>query len=441
MTRPWIMIERVLLALLMLAHGYLFFARMGVVSGWDAGPLLGHLGSISWTSFLPAIDSGFYSYHPPLAFLIFRTVQMTGVSDVVAVQIVSMSCSILAFLAIRRVLRLLELREEPVAIAFLYIAFSVPLILSLATTMNLDSFMLLLTCALLLLCVRAFVLPGQRTARARMLHALGIAAIIVAAMFIKFSGLLLTAIPVITALCGDRPRRHLPGAVAACVAALVFVFPFYYSHYYVVSGTFFPHNADLLEEFRSKSESVRALRDADRVGFFRTLITPAKGLEQPGERDYNAMRLSDTWRDFWASDTTVIPMTEATASVAAFYLKLMPALFAAGVLGIFLRMFSRDDARKRKSWRTLGLILLGVATVQIAAICHFVYNTPIADWRSGKAIYIASAALPLAFVLAHCLVPVERVLRKLRVGSGPVHLLLAALVAGFLLVNHLVPVY
>lgn len=440
--RPtWQNIERAFLLVFLLTHYYLFSTRLGVASGWDAGPLLGHMGSISWSSLLPPIDSGFYSYHPPLGFLLFRTVQSFGLSDVIAVQTVSFSCSILAFFAIRRVLRVLHLLHEPLAIAFLYIAFSIPLVLSLATTLNLDSLLLLLTCTMLLLCVHAFVLPGPRSTRARMLYGLGMAVLVVLGLLIKFSGLLLTAIPVITALCGPDPRRNLPRGIAAAVAAIVFIFPFYYTHYYLASGTFFPHNADLIEEYRPKAEGSRAMRDADRLGFFLRLVTPAPGMEHPGQRDYTALRYSDTWRDVWTADTIVFPMTEPTTAVAAAYLILMPIFFLLGVIGVLLRAFSREKTTGGKAWKTLGCILLGIGLVQCAALFHFTYSTPMFDWRIGKAIYIVPAMLPLAFVLAHSLVPLERLLKLLHVNAAPSRYVLMVLVAAFLLVNHLVPVY
>lgn len=439
MKHMWVRIERYLFVMLLCTHTYLFLLRLGVDSGWDTGALLGRLDALSVSAYHPKITSNLYAYHPPLGFLFIHAVHLLGFPHIVSAQIVSFGCSILAFLALRHTLRTLSWLEEPMGIAFLYTTFSLPVVLSLATTLNLDSFMLLLTCALLLLCTQAFLARRPRGRHERILQAEGITAMIFAGMMIKFSGVLLVAIPLISALCGSRPRRNILFALASVAAALALAFPFYYSNYYVPSGTFFPNNAVLFEG--KMIRDLRAARDTDRIAFVWNLFTPAPDMRAAGERDYDTMRLSDTWRDVWSADKRLVPMTQSTAAVSTVYLAIMPFLLLAGIVGLLLRLATRATTDRAKAWKALSLILLGIGLVQFVGLLRYTYQTPIPDWRMGKAIYVMPAMLFIAFALVHCLVPVERILQRMKIRSHAPHLALIVFVTVFLLVNHLVPVY
>ena len=436
----WSAVERFFFILLVSTHAFLFGVRVGIESGWDSGPFLGHMGALTWTNFLPAIDSGFYAYHPPLGFLLTRTVHLLGFSPIVAGQIVSFTCSVLAFLALRQALHLLKLRDTPLGIGLLYGMFSLPLLLSLATSLNLDSFLLLLTSVMLLACVYGF-LSKETSEEKRLRVGVLIAAIIAAGMFIKFSALLLCAIPVVVALASPRIVANLKVAAMGILAAGLVVFPFYYLHYYTAAGTFFPHNADLLQEYRPKAEEVRMVRDADRLGFLWNLVTPAGDMEGPGDRDYENMRVTDTWRDIWSADTVVLPMTARTATVAGMYLVVMPFVFLLGLAGCAWRLWRRPKTDEEHAWRTLGIILLSLGAIHLLALLYFLYQTPIADWRSGKAIYVAPAMPALVFVLVHAVVPFERLLKKLKRHPLPLHVAFLTLVGIFLVINHVIPVY
>lgn len=430
-------------------HAFHFLRAYGTYVGFDADSHLSHLASVSWHAFLPDIHSGFYAYHPPLGFLLPHTLVLLGFEGGKAVQVFSFAASLVSFFCLRAALRKIGWLGRPLGIAFLYVASALPVNVHLSAGINLDILLQALASALILLSVSIFPEPPA-TRGARIGSLAGIGALLCVGMAIKFNGLLLFGIPPLAAGVASLRRRRwqpLAAGIAVSVVSGLLVLPFYYQRYYRVEGTFFPNNADMFEA--EKIAEARAKRDKDPLAYLGNMLLPNRSPEnaEPAFRDYQVMRISDTWRDVWSGDTVRVPYAgRFTRAVERFYLLVMPAVFWLACAGLALRTV-RTLRRKHadagdRAWLGFGVVLLGFGLAVWAALLYYMYTVPFPDWRTGKAIYLGAAIPSLAWLLVHAWVPVELLAdargKTFRTAADA---LLLALAAAFLAVNHMVPVY
>lgn len=456
--RRW---ELLLLGLFILGRLYVFWLRKGESFGYDWGSHVDMLHKFTWTVPDTAIRGSFYGYHPPLGFLLARSVMLLlGTSEIVSVQIVSMIASFVGFFFLRATLQRIGALQHAAGVAFLYIACSIPLQIQIAMSINLDVLLLALSAVALYFSVgllwenHAFhahtgaqwhlplVHHLDHTHRRdrlfeRFIFAFGLLATIGVAPFIKFSGVLLFAIPAFVALA--RPpsvgwlRTAVLGAMTTCLA-LSMAFPYYYIRYYSNEGTFFPSNTAFLNQ--GGHEQAVAARDADTARWALQLFLPTPVHASRGftEKDYTVVRLSDTWRDFWVRDGYVGPTTETAKRIGIFYLANIPWLLAIGVITFARRM------RKREPWMRLGWVLLAYGLLQLTALINYIYQNPMAGWGPSKALYITPVMWAIAFLLV-CAFHDRRLIPKHLRLPIRTHTLWGLSTALFVVINHFVPVY
>lgn len=416
---------------------------------------------LTWAVPDTPIRETFYGYHPPLGFLVTRLLYLIGFTPEHSIQIVSFAASLAAFFLLRAVLKHLHLLSKPSGIAFLYIASSIPIQLSIATSVNLDVIIMAFAAATLYGAVRflwpheafsdahpQYVLalrfhhrdPLQKNHRHEtVLAVLGSVAAITCATLTKFSGVLLLGLLPLVALAQPFHRKWFGRCAlgaTACAMAVAFVFPYYYARYYIPEGKFFPLNT----EWAAKEETERAIakRDEDRTQFFKDLfqLHPAYAATDPEYSDGETNRLWDAWRDFWIRNTR----TGQVKSAAAFDFGLLYMHIALWLLPGGLVVFLQR-ARRKTAWIRLGWVIVGFALIQVAALVQYIYRIPYAGYGPAKGLYI----LPFVWAIAYLIVTAfqdQRIVPKALRGSVPkLKVVLMTAVWMFVVINHTIPVY
>jgi len=412
--------ERLLLRLYLLCALWLFLSRLGIEQGYDIGAHMEMLNLVTWADPSVPLRESFYSYHPPLAFLLARSFHLLGFAEGVAVQILSFLATLINFFSLRLTLKTFGLLSTLPAILFLYLAVAIPLTVFLSTSLNLD--VLILACASVVLYLSVCLFWNQQCSS---WYALALVALLAIAMLIKFSGALIFALPVIVALFSPQKKlRSLRNALVIVILSLALILPYYVTRYHIPEGTFFPNNADWMVG-GALADSRMKLREHP-LRFFGDLFssTPVHREQGIEHKDYDVLRLADTWRDYWLKDQFLGPGAPLSKEIGSVYLLSVPWLLAGGFV-LFLR-------RKNGVWKKLGWVFLSFSFLQFLAFLAYLIEHPFAGWGPTKAIYIAPTIWGMGYLLS-CLVPPDPPPRKRRVIVG--------LTATFMVVNYLLPIY
>ena len=263
------------------------------------------------------IRETFYSYHPPMGFLLARSFHLLGLSPEVSIQIVSALFGLATFFLLRQTLQYLKILHRPASIVFLYVAASVPLQIFIVSGMNLESILLACAAAVLYCGIRLFWGTDPLTKNVKNIRG----DVPPAGFWRSAFSLLLSSrnspefcslqSPLVAAL-SPLDRRWWK-AVLISIALSFFAgaisFPYYYVRYYVTEGTFFPNNGDWIVTDAFKE--ARKKRDENPVRFFTNFFDAAPVHREKGilHRDYDVLRFADTWRDLWLKDQFWAPRT------------------------------------------------------------------------------------------------------------------------------------
>lgn len=388
--------EPLLLWLFLSCRAIYFCMTFGREAGFDSGAHLEMVYQLQWTDFVLPIGRYFYSYHPPLGFLLAKFFTLFGFSAVEGVQILNALASVATVLLVRATLRRCGLLDRTAAVVFLYIFAALPIQLFLASSVNLDVVMAAIAALITYLSVWLFW-HGGTDKQTRVTLALAIAVAIAVGLLIKFSGLLFAGIPVLVAVASPRRTLRLAaGAGALAAAGLLLISPYYVSRYYLPTGHFFPTNLEIFAAV--EIAQARAARDQDGLAFFTKLASPSSFHGAPGQisRDFDTMRLSDAWQDVWVKENHMGPVrTPAAARELGQIERAAASVLAIG--GLFVTILR---LRRRDEWERLGLVWLGFAGMQMAAFISYLYSQPVASWSPTKGIYLACSLPILAYALA-----------------------------------------
>lgn len=425
-----------LLWLLLAGYVWHFGWKFGETLGFDAGAHLEMLDHLTWSHPFIGLRALFYSYHPPLGFLLARAIHLLGPTSLRSVQILNFIASIAAFLLLRETLRRLKLLGRPGAVAFLYLFGAMPLTLYLQASINLDVLILATGSLVLLLSALLFWQEKPAMPRAgRIACGIGLVWALVTGMLFKFAGLLLFAIPPLVAFgLPSRPRwKQWLLAVQICVVALAVVFPYYYQRYYIHEHKFFPVN---VEWFAGNLQKNRTIRDNNRLAYIERMLAPSPLHVTQGlvVRDYDVPRALDVWRDFWIKEKAFFgDMQPAVRRISLASFLLATVLCIHGLF-VFL-LYPDDDA----TWRRFGWIALGISAVFALSLFSAMYQFP--DFGPAKGVYIPLALWGVAYLLSEslCRLPLAPF------GRADKHswnrLALSVFLAAFILLNVLLPVY
>ena len=432
----WQYPELILLLLLLLSRTLLFLDRVGTEIGWDTGAHLEMVSRYTWHDLSIGVRENFYSYHPPLGFLLAHTIHLLGLNPLVSVQLLSFIASLTAFFFLRATLKQLHLLLEPIAIAFLYIASSIPLQIYLATSVNLDVLILGLASIVLYCSIRIFWKHQKNWE----LH-LGLLTALAVALLTKFSGWTLLSIPVLCAIMKPRGLldeglsilhhlcHPLRTAILTLLSVTLLTFPYYNHRYYANVGTFFPSNTDTWIGPHQKE------RDKAPLTFIKNILFAPEAHAEgtPLEKfSFDGLRLFDVWNSFWARSTNFAEQSETSRMVSEFYRTFTPFLI---IMGLAMTLYT--VRRRSPLWNRLGIVILSFTLIQLLALLWYIYQNPYGDWIPAKAAYIASATMGIGFLLAYPSSPFTSFTPK----RTSLQIALLAIVAVFIIVNHSIPVY
>lgn len=410
-------------------------------AGFDAGAHMEMLKLISWEHPGIPLHDHFYAYHPPLGFLLARSLMVLGLTPEASVQWISFSASLIAFLFVRQTLKYIQALRSPAGLIFLYGAFCIPIQIFLSISINLDILVFAVASIVLYLSIRLFwrpfphlfthpkahpkisrILPWALSPLIIFFLALG--------MMFKFSGLLIFAIPPTVAMLRPLKAKWLKHCIWAALlsaVALALVFPYYFTRYYRTEGTFFPNNGNWI--IADAQREAREKRSANPVQFFVDFFDETHVHTDPGirHRDYEVLRFSDTWRDFWIKDQFLSGTPDESLWLGKKYFWMFPMLMLIGFPLFLLQL------RLWKPWQRFGVIVVGYSLLQLLSFISYLYSEPFAGWGPAKGIYVAPMALGIAYIISE--LGGEHIPPRWRQWA------LFILLLAFIAANHVVPAY
>ncbi|TSC96768.1 MAG: hypothetical protein Greene101449_1387, partial [Candidatus Peregrinibacteria bacterium Greene1014_49] len=365
------------------------------------------------------------------------------------------------FFFLRETLKHCRLLYRPSGIAFLYLASSIPIQVSVSTSINLDGIVLSLAAAVF--CTSVHMLwPGSAfedfhqpdrplplrfgmedpLVRSRMhdciVAMIALCSALAGAALTKFSGVVLLAIPAFVAWAQPYGRgwwRRTSIGAMGCALAIAMVFPYYFARYYAQEGRFFPLTAEWNAE--GEVHDAIAARQKDPEAFFAELFapTPVHAAQGPTFVDTNVNHLSDTWRDIWIRNQFIGETTPGALRMGLAYMGVAPWLMLIGFI-IFLKRIGR-----RTPWIRLGWVLLGFSLLQCAALIQYIYRVPFAGWYPAKGLYILPSIWGITYLIVTAFSDHRIVPQILRRHIPLLQHALMGVVTVFVILNHGIPVY
>ena len=438
----YVVLERMMLILFIFLRVQLFMRFIGVAVGYDALSQITMTQEVWWTKALPSLDAFFYAYHPPLGFLIARSLMIFGISPLVSIQIVVGLASLFAFVCLRATLNTIDLLYRQCGIFFLYIGSSFPVQVFMARSVNLDVIILALTSFIIFVSVRYFWIKPQisgyliqskslliRNIKIWLPTILLVIAICVGLMT-KFSGIKLVLVPFFVATTTSfLKRQKIIRSIAIGLVSICLVLPFYFLRYYVPTGDFFPGN----EEWYIKKEltTARTLRDRDIGRFLLYLfVNPLPTFIPIKPPPIVVPSIGQTWVDLWLKNDLIESSSSQLRTISLVYKKIFGWLVR---IGIFIWIIKKNNNNTTAIWWQFGILLAEVGFLEIVTLSAYVYKYPVWDYYPQKAIYVA----PLTWLISFLVTTVIIFPRFPRIVSR----ISLIFVICFMVINHLLPVY
>jgi hypothetical protein len=419
------------------------YRSRGHLEGFDAQPWMDVFRATHWFRPLPAPKSLFLAYHPPLSFLVCRSIFAVYPHEVEASQILSTLAMIGATFALRDTLRTIGVLWTLPGLVMFYVTASLPLVVWLAIETSDDGLVFMWFTVALALSARLFwtALPTGWWKTRRPLVVVGLLGLVFAGgLYTKFNALFALLLPFLVIVTRRGLRALLREAGAALVAvalAAALAAPLYIGRYYLPLHALFPSNMDWLKAKDLKIAIAR--RNANRWGFWTHLLRlPAEsitGATSPVRDSF----LHCMWLQLWKRDEIALgdDRLPGTLSLALsnVYVRVFPVFMA--VSATLLAVARR---RLPAVWRGWGVVAVVVAVIYCAGLLDYGWKYPVFEWTPIKAKYAVPGVLWIGYCAALPFVnrstaPVSPGLRRVATVGG----LLA--VVGFMLVNHLLPVY
>ncbi len=391
--------EEILCVLLLVVRTIDFLRHFGESIGFDTEPYLEVMRAISWSNPSLGVREFFFSYHPPLNFLLAKSLLVLGFDEVRCIQLVAFAAGIGSFFLLRGALKHLKLLQYPAGLAFLYITSAIPLQFYLQHSINMDA-TLVFWGALILYCSAALFAPGKaRLVRTTLLLSAGIIAAIALGLYSRFTMVLLVPVPLVAAVLLARPGERLrrsAGALLLCAAGMALIFPYYQHRYYRTEGTLFPVNTEWLAQ--DELTQKRSKRDQDPAAYVTRMFLPSPLHLQHGitVRDYDMPRMLDVWRDFWIREGVFFMEPSVITETIGIVLLVVSTVLCLHGLLVFLW-----GQRRRPEWRAFGWILLTIGAAFALAMVRLCYLYP--AFGSSKGVYVAPLLWPVAYLLAESL--------------------------------------
>lgn len=389
--------EYALLCITAILKFSLFYRRLGILYGYDAGEFTRTVQAYDFSGSLPALDAFFTSYHPPVSFFMAKFISiLTGSNVIIGSQVLSFFSLLCSFLLLRGILRRIGLLHTVHGIVFLYLSASVPLFVRLATNSTYDSLVFFLGVATLYVSTELFWNPKSFSLRKSECkkNLVLLFLILTIGLLTKYSCVLHLAIPFIVLMVRSKPTHVLQHCVVVsllCILAIGAVSPFYYHRYYKQTGDWMPMAMDWKIPKAGLSR-IRAVRDKHKLAF--TLHT----LRMPLTHFTAISPIADSlpqevWFEMWK------PITPFQSGIS----KYMPDVYVHAFLPIFAFGFFLFFTRYRKRGNAVsdfGWILTVCAGIFLLSLLYFGYSYPIYQWLVFKAKYVPFVVLWITYLCA-----------------------------------------
>ncbi len=387
--------------------------------GYDAVLHLSMLTQLRWLSPIIGLHASFYAYHPPLGFLLARSIFLLGVPRTGSVQLLSLVASLLAFLCLRESLRHMQILSTSTGVTFLYAVAAIPMQRFLQRCVNLDVLILAVASMSLLLSLRLFK-PRNPASRLKRWTSFSLIFVLLCGMMIKYSGVVSLSIPILTVLFiseKNTRRGALRHAFIIAIVAGALAFPYYFLRYFVPTHTFFPQNVTWL--IGGWERGARHWRAVHPFLFLLNLFfgTPL-WTHAIVSHSLTETRLWDTFRNFW-----VLGFSGHFFRVLSRppYVFTMTFLMAIGGFA-----FIRNVNEETHEWRRFAWLLCTISAVFLVALFAFVFRYPYSGWGPMKGIYIAPALWGMGVLFCEFLLLLRR---RLHLPSHSLFVFLAILIA------------
>lgn len=433
-------VEFILAAILVLMKMSVLHGTWGKIQGFDWGSWIEMFHVTHWFRPLAPATLWGATYHPPMSYLIGRLIYPLYPHEVEISQVDSTLAIVVAFFALRYVLRHIGCLWTLPGLWVLYGGISIPVIVSLGVETTYDSwvlgwFMLALAFSVSLFWdAAASKAWWTRTRFTRRLTALGL--VLAAGQLNKYNGLLAFGLPFAILLIrrGTRIRVHevAPPLVAVLIGVVV-VLPFYYERNYSHVGQWMPAAMD----WQRKDDLVqlRLRRDATPVAFVAHMLRyPLTAPENPQTPVMDSF-LHLTWLQTWTKDIWLGAQPEPSLTFSRIYRRLFAYTTLLGTAAFLFRA-----RRMPRNWRDAGWLLLGITIFYSVLALTFGWKYPLWDWRVFKAKYMTPVVFWVPYATAALF------------GGGwwsnirgwfkeRLHDLALLALLAFVLINHILPVY
>jgi hypothetical protein len=425
-------------ALLVTLKSTVLFTTWGRAQGFDAPHWLAMARATHWFQPLPPPRALIASYHPPLSYLLGRLVAVFVPREVAASQVLSTLSLLGAFFALRSALRHIKCLWTLPGLVLLYGGFSIPLLVWLAVETGYDGpvffwFMLALAQA-----VHLFWDPlpdkwwhDKRTS----IHVALLGLTLAAGLLTKFNSLIAMLLPflVVSVRHGTKSllRNIVPLGLPALISTSV-VAPLFYHRYYAAEGHRVPAAMDWQRPL--DLSAARVMRDAAPFHFLANMLRPPTRSITESQYPVVDSFFHSIWLQIWKRDGCLGLQLEPSITISNFYIMAFPIILLGGSAWFFLR-----QRRIGEPWRHAGWVLFWIAIVFCASALAFAWNYPLWDWRVFKGKYITPAVLWIAYAAS---VPFNDEWTRWPQALVAWHkVLVLALLAAFVVVNHALPVY
>ncbi|MEQ1849902.1 MAG: glycosyltransferase family 39 protein [Candidatus Peribacteraceae bacterium] len=379
--------EIVLIALWISIQILYEFSFASAPVGYDIKGMIPVIETLSLQQIIPDSSVLYYGYHPPLGFWTIKIIAMLAtLTSFAASRFAAWTAMIIAFFLYRAALKNWKLASTPEGLVMLFIPFSLPIAHFLSVAVSLDVFIFLCATGVLYELSRLSVDRSQYWSMRLMLW-------LSAAMLIKYSGILLLALPLLFHVFGMTRTTITKTLLTICTSVLL-VTPFYIGHNVMQKGSLFYNTANdyfmILD-----TKHARKRRDSDRLSFIASFALPTLEKKVDTTRLLPS-RLSFLWRQFWRAPETFNPFVKN-----GYISEILSSLF---FLICFGGMWLSWTKRKEKgAMQRIARISLIFGVVQILALCFFHWQYPHPGSFSLKAVYIAPVLLTIGVLVAQSL--------------------------------------
>jgi hypothetical protein len=431
--------EKFMLASFLLLKIYLLYIKIGQPIGFDAKPYIRVFRDTHWFQALPSIREYVYAYHPPLAPLIQRFISAFGFDPIYSSQIFSFICIIGSFFAFRAILKKIGLLDKFCGVAFLYLAFSLPVFIFMTYEIGNDAPVFLFANIVLYLSVFLFWDKKIKKDRNNIdrLVMIFLMLVISASMLVKYTGFLNIFIPFFVILVRGTKKdliRNIVLAVLIAILSISLVFPFYYYRYYKSEKSFFPVNADWIIESRGIAEEVEKRREKKLLYIAKNMIRIPRESFYLANEPVRDSFFHSIWFQTWKLDKRAEEQGKASSIFSNIYLTIFFALMLLGTVSFGLFFGGRDP-----TWNSLGGLLVCVGLLFAFGMIFYGFKYPLWSWIIFKSKYMAPSLLWISYSTVTFLMDIPSIFTKLKMRHIE-HVSLICIFV-FMVINHVLPVY